>query len=1303
MSRRFRRFVYVLGAVVAALAVCVGVISTPWVQRYLERRMVAGLEEATGAGVGIREFKFRPLILQFILHDLVLRGKEPATSPPLFAAKTVVIQLDPRAIIKWNLLLRSLDWDEAEIHLYTNPDGTTNLPEPPLLAETGGGVGRLALSRTSIFWNEYRLRADLSASDVAILMRRHPAGNYTGSLSTSGIKIQTPEGDLPSLALNAHFEVSRSGLQTQTLAWQSAGLSGQGRLSIANWHLPELTFSYEAKGDLIELASILKMREVRGGRVSSAGTVTYLERRFEAKGKLQVQQLDLQTARGKLTGVSLATDYAADSSRILLPNVSGSVLGENFQSAGEISMADPAPQFNFRSRFAGVPLARILSALGASGRDLQISSRVSGNLLTKWEGNFRDFSGQFSFEFRPEPPARLKALPLSGHLEGTARLIPDPVFNITQADLRTRASEVSAVGTLGANETDLVLKVSMGDFEEWRPSIEAWVDSVEPIPVTFGSPVNFQGQLSGPLRSLQLQGQFTSGPFVLRETQWDSLRGDITVTPETLRLSSARLKFKDSELHMEGAIPLKAWQLDAEGPLRLTVNADKTPLDGLIRAVGADFPLTGSLNGRIEMAGTVTNSHGAGRVQIENGSLSGEPFDSLSSQIRVDRSVWYFNEVLWQKGQARAQGKGEIAFPTKAFRLSMTGTDFRLEEIERLRSASRSGSASDLQGLLSFDAHAHGTLDNVVMEATVRAQRMAAGSQPIGDLALRIGWKDQKISLDGTSQGPAGTVRFSGVGQSSADWPFELKGDYTSLRLDPWIQLLSTKKSGPELTTNGTFQAKVPLKNPGASELSMEMRNLLIQYPELSWNSAGPVKVLYSRKRLSVERFRLQGPATNLQVEGSMQFEAGGSLSFLAEGTAEASLLSLLDPALQANGGSTVKVRIAGSLDRPTIHGTVNVQDVSVGYGDLPFRVTGLRGDIVLEGERATLRSLRGASGGGAVTLGGFLAFGAVPRFNVQADLNQVRLRYPSDFTSLLDGTLRLAGSAERGQISGDLIIHQIFPPENFHWLERVGEAGASNGLARSPIDSPIAPKIRLNVRVSSASAVRFETRDLHLVADIDMRIQGTLADPVEVGTIQILSGEAVFRGNRYSIQHGDISMTNPFRTERVLGIEARTRIQRYALAVNISGPFDRLKITYRSDPPLPTADIVTLLAFGYARQQEEMATGTTHPVAAVGASALLSQALSTQVSGRIQRLFGVSRIKIDPNVGGIGTTGGARITVEQQVGPELTLTYVTSTGTSQYRIIRLEWALTDRVSLIGERDQGGIVGMEVHFRQRFR
>jgi translocation and assembly module TamB len=245
---------------------------------------------------------------------------------------------------------------------------------------------------------------------------------------------------------------------------------------------------------------------------------------------------------------------------------------------------------------------------------------------------------------------------------------------------------------------------------------------------------------------------------------------------------------------------------------------------------------------------------------------------------------------------------------------------------------------------------------------------------------------------------------------------------------------------------------------------------------------------------------------------------------------------------------------------------------------------------------------------------------------------------------------------------------------------------------------------------VTSATPVRLEVQDMHLTADVDVHLQGSLANPVETGTVHFLSGEAIFRGNRFTLNRGDLSLTNPIRTQATLDLEARTVVQQYDLTVDISGPVGRLKMAYRSDPPLPTEDVLSLLALGYSHRQQEMSTPGLvssftggNPLQSVGESALLSQALSSQVTGRIQRLFGVSRIKIDPNVGLPGFTSGARVTVEQQVTRDLTLTYVTNTASSQYRIIQFEWALGENLSLLGVRDQNGIVGVELRFRRRFR
>ncbi|MBI4166344.1 MAG: hypothetical protein HY508_11485, partial [Acidobacteria bacterium] len=293
---------YVLGGLAALAASGLAILSTPWAQRYLERRMIAALESATGARVEIRSFDFRPLTLEFVLHDLLVRGSEPSAAPPLFSAKTVTVRMRLRAIIERKPLLASLDWDEAEIHLSVSPEGSTNMPESPAheSAPAEWSVSRVALSKTSIFWNDQRLRVGLEAGDLAILVRRTPTGKYAGSISATEVQVRGPKFELPRISFNAQAELSRAGLETQALSWQCAGVTSRGNLSVTSWNPLGLRFSYNSDGEIRELAEVFGLREVLGGRGNLRGTLTYHDKILQAEGKIAFRQLEFRTGQENL-------------------------------------------------------------------------------------------------------------------------------------------------------------------------------------------------------------------------------------------------------------------------------------------------------------------------------------------------------------------------------------------------------------------------------------------------------------------------------------------------------------------------------------------------------------------------------------------------------------------------------------------------------------------------------------------------------------------------------------------------------------------------------------------------------------------------------------------------------------------------------------------------------------------------------------------------------------------------------------------------------------------------------------------
>jgi translocation and assembly module TamB len=1305
---------YATGALAVLAALVLGVVSTAWFEHGVERRVVRELEDFTGGRVELAEFRLQPAIFQATFRGLILHGKQLAGESPLLSAKTVTLRLDPVSLLRWKLILRSLDCEEAEVHFYTRADSSTNLQ--PLLASLAArqradaqaqfSIGRLTLARTHFFWNDQHVPMDLSAKDVALILRLAPSQHYLGNLSSSGIVIKTEERALPSMALRAAFELSRERLEVSSLVWQSAHLRGEGSFSLANWAFPEGQLSFQGRGEVAELAQALELREIRRGNVECDGQATYRRGEFRVKGRIRAHQLSFRSSAFEANGIDLSADYSAEPRHLELSNLAVLALGGDAQGHAEISFRDSLPRVALRAQLRSLRLDQALRALSAPPpilARLRLASQVSGTLNAAWDGQLENLNSQFNLQMQPPSASSPDAPSLRGFVRGSASTARGLVFEIRDAQLQTPHSTLTAHGSWGKQQAGLTLRFVTTDFEEWRPAVEFLTRSPDHIPLKLNAEATFAGEVAGSVDRPEVRGRLTAGPLDYHGWTWASLTADVLAARDRLEVSSARLRRDESTVALAGAVSLENWKVAPKAPAHLTVQLQRTSIEGLKAALGIHFPAGGFATARLEVGGTPANLSGIGEVRVDRGALAGEPFDSFSARLRVAESVFYFDDVQLAKGHGHVRGQAHINPSQRSFWADLHGADFSLAEFNRLTPLFAAKAAESVSGQVGFALHAQGTPDDVTLLATWKAQEVAVNGTPFGELHGKVEWQGLEMRLEGRCQGPAGALWFSGTARSRGDWPLELSGQYAELRADPWVRVWLEKKFGARVIASGTFAARGPLRAPGQVEAWGQAQHLEVGSPTLTWKNDQPVTFHYANRTLTADRFRIRGPSTDLEVEGSLAFEQPAALSLTAEGKADAALLSLIDPAFQAAGPSAVKLRVSGSLAHPLVYGTLDVQEVSLGYGDLPARLTGLKGTVTLEGDRATIRSLRGTSGGGTVTLGGFLALADPPRFELEAGLTQVRVRYPPEFSSLLDGSLRLVGTAERGQLGGELIVRRISARADFNWLATVGKGGGAIEAKPAAIASPLASNLRLNVQVISAPAVRLETRDLRLVGDINLHLQGTLANPIQVGTLHISGGEAVFRGNRYTLNRGDISMTNPFRTQLVVDLEAQTRLQRYDLTVNLSGPLDRLKVACQSDPPLPTADIISLLALGYARQQEEMATTAVRPVPTVGASALLSEALSTQVSGRIQRLFGVSRIKIDPNVGALGSTGGARVTVEQQVTRDLTLTYVTTTTSSQQRIIQFEWAVTDRVSLVGARDQNGILGMELKFRQRLK
>jgi translocation and assembly module TamB len=247
---------------------------------------------------------------------------------------------------------------------------------------------------------------------------------------------------------------------------------------------------------------------------------------------------------------------------------------------------------------------------------------------------------------------------------------------------------------------------------------------------------------------------------------------------------------------------------------------------------------------------------------------------------------------------------------------------------------------------------------------------------------------------------------------------------------------------------------------------------------------------------------------------------------------------------------------------------------------------------------------------------------------------------------------------------------------------------------------------LQFDVEATSTPDSRMEWPGAHLEADASMRVRGTAEHPIILGHIHVISGELFFHDSKYQVTRGDLNFANPFRLDPTINVEATTTIQQYELTLNFSGQASKMALSYRSDPPLPPSDIVTLLAMGQTSTEVASRTGGISQGGSSGASALLSEAISSQLGGRVERLFGITRFRVDPGLAGLGTSGSgqnaaARVTVEQQVTPNLTVTYVSNVSSTQQQVIQVEYNVTRSISIVGLRDQNGTFGVDIKFKKR--
>ncbi|MGB6429920.1 MAG: translocation/assembly module TamB domain-containing protein [Candidatus Acidiferrales bacterium] len=1327
--RSLRRAFVSIAALAILLALVAGVlIWTGVVEQWARRAVVSRLEKSTGGraelgGVHIEWFSLRVTLENFTLH-----GTELAAAAPLFHADRIVVGIRGDALWRRALSLSSLEVEHPSVHLLVAADGSTNVPSPAVrrpqtpwrtrLFELA--IGAIRLDDGEFFYNDVRRPIDFQAEQFHLAMDyATPSGAplYIGDLEWKHAEFQ--EGRLlpfPS-DLAARFTLTEPGFHLTQLVLQLPHSTLDAQADLESFATPVLNFRYRGRLDLQDIRDIFHaptaptgLVDFTGqGRYASAGPASHAAPQWGVSGHYDGEQIAISHLWFHDRGMSTRGDYQAGPGGLDVPDLEIAALGGHF--AGRLHMDYAGPRFRADTTGGGADLAEVFKAVEHRGfplAPLRWSGSVAVTSTTTWTGGFKDVEARGVALFAP-PDA-----PAPGTIPTTARIdfdyfVTPQIVRIGPSQISTPTSTVDFQGVIGKYNSALDLKFDTTRLADWDDFINR-LRGVDSEPEVIGGQVHWDGTISGPIGSPTFAGSVRAQQARYASLAWDEFAGALTYGPSEFTLAHTVARRGKSTAQLDLTLALDDWTFAPSSAWTLDVSLSGADTDDVQQIFGWSYPAHGTLTGEFHGRGTRADPELTGLFDVTDLEGWGWRLARARGELALSHgTVSISNAELRLPAAAGAPAAAPPGLVTGGFSYNtnnrtvsfdVTGAAIPLETISRVQLSKLS-----VGGQLSFELRGSGPLAAPTAEGSLRVVNLQLGGDTVGSFEGRLTGNGRTMSLQLSSAMSTGHLDGQLEVSLGGNDPVQGQMTFDHLDLDPFlIAALHLVGLTGHSSADGHAAFAGFLAQPDTLSVELALSRIEFHVESVDLVNAGPIHLNYRTGEVRIGQANLHGPDTDVSISGDAKFGANSALDLHVVGAVNLQLVGGFWPQLEAGGRAQVNADIAGTISAPRLRGNIRVADASANYGDFPSGLSHVNGNFIFDATRLVLDGVTAQTGGGTAQITGAITYGDGPlRFDLSANSDQVRVRYPVGMSWLAGGTIRLVGDSNSAVLSGHVIVNRLLMSEGFDLASLVSSSNEPIGAPTT--GSPFLRNLQFDLQIDGSPDARMQWPGASFQIDASLRVRGTWDRPILLGHIHLLSGEMSFRGNQFKLTRGELNFSNPFRLDPVLNVEATTTIQQYEVTLDFTGPASRLALSYRADPPLPSSDIISLLALGQTGEESGLrgTSGTSTPE--LGATTLLSEAISSQLGSRVERLFGVTSFRVDPFLGGPTSiqTNAARVTIEQQVNRNLSVTYVTNVSSTQEQVIQIEYDISRTLSIVALRDENGTFGLDFIIRKRYK
>lgn len=780
--------------------------------------------------------------------------------------------------------------------------------------------------------------------------------------------------------------------------------------------------------------------------------------------------------------------------------------------------------------------------------------------------------------------------------------------------------------------------------------------------------------------------------------QFDSIRLETSYSKNKLLIKSLSMRSSSKEsLDSRGSIAFKkpSALFDFRNPeYNISLSASGINISDLIEMAGAEYPITGTVNTKMEISGPAAEAQAACSFRSDNLIVAGKyRFSDVEGSGLFDGKEFRIDRVSIRKGQSKATAQGMVS-TDRRFKLAASGNLEITDLVEGSIKERLNNNMLQEISLRSVKVEGSGTFDNPMIEINGHIAGGVYRGQAIGKGYVSGLLKGRDITFNGKLLDDKLAVKGRARLDQNLAWSFD--ADLQPARYDLFISGLL--KNIPEdllLSLSGKVSASGDRDHTDAV-IRVNKAHLYL-YGNAFANNQEIVARL-KNKNLTIEKFNMKNDNSDFSVSGNVSI--GQGYAVLLEGVSSLGPLKTLSKEIDVLRGSTSFVFfVSGDWDNPKVNGGMDVSGATLGFKSAPYRFSSLNAYLYVDDNKINIERTTAKLSGGDVSIRGNATIQnfLLKKFFIEAGLKRITASLSKDFWANFDGNIYFHGSQDSANLRGDISIKRAKYSERIDWkswLNKVKDKDASKSEL-SKLD-----RINLNLRILGKN-IQIDNNAARTAIETDLLLKGTIGQPVLLGKAETREGLVFFRNNQFRILKARIDFSNPSGVRPYFDIVSETRVSNYKIRMSLDGYAEQFNLALSSDPHLEETDIFSLLTVGHIGKNVK---GLEGGIGAAEATSFMTGKLQDVIEERLKTITGIDRVHINPYVSRTTGTLTPRVTVAKRLfGDKLYATYTAAIGSVDEQIWKLEYILGENASLLGVRDERGGIGGDIKFRFEFK